>query len=107
MADDMEYLSVREVAGIFHVSVDTVRNWCKSGRLKAVRPGTKEYRIPRSSLERLTSEAAADEDERLRVAGVAVWERAIAAGLLPSEPTPEVIGRIAGILQRHYADEAL
>ena len=47
-------LSVRETAEVFNVSEYTVREWCRTGILEANKPvGTKSWRIPRESVEKL------------------------------------------------------
>ena len=50
MAEELEFLTPKEVAGILRVSPRTVQRWVKEGRLRAVRVG-KLWRIPREALE--------------------------------------------------------
>ena len=47
-------LTVTEAAKEFACSSGTVKNWIKSGRIKAYRPG-RDYRIPWSEIERIKS----------------------------------------------------
>ena len=51
----MKYmLNVKEAAEVFDVSEFTIREWCREGILEAVKPpGTKSWRIPRQSIEKL------------------------------------------------------
>lgn len=47
-------MSTKEAAEYFGVTPFTIREWCKDGTLKAVKPpGTKSWRIPRESVEKL------------------------------------------------------
>lgn len=50
MAEKLELLTPKEVAGILRVSPRTVQRWVKEGKLRAVRVG-KLWRIPREALE--------------------------------------------------------
>ena len=50
-------LTVTEAAKELAHSTGTVRNWCRSGRIHAYRPG-RDYRIPWSEIERIKSERA-------------------------------------------------
>lgn len=59
---DHEYLTVREAADLLRVSVPTIRRWIASGRLRAVRPGGRTVRVPRS--EALNGRPGAAEDWR-------------------------------------------
>jgi len=45
---DKRYLTVKEVAKLFGVTPLTVRNWDKTGRLKALRNPINNYRVYRS-----------------------------------------------------------
>lgn len=51
---DEELITVAEIADKFHVSVWAVREWIKSGKLNAIRPG-KSYLVPRSELVRFAN----------------------------------------------------
>lgn len=46
-----ELLKIREAAEILHVTTTTIRNWIKTGKLKAIRNCTGRMRIRRSDLE--------------------------------------------------------
>ena len=46
-----ELLKIREAAEILHVTTITIRNWIKTGKLKALRNCTGRMRIRRSDLE--------------------------------------------------------
>jgi excisionase family DNA binding protein len=47
-------VTVREAALIFEVKEITIREWCREGILEAIKPpGTKAWRIPRESIEKL------------------------------------------------------
>lgn len=45
-------MTVKEVAEVFEVEPLTVREWCRTGKIAAAKPG-KAWRIPRSEVERL------------------------------------------------------
>ncbi|WP_170433117.1 helix-turn-helix domain-containing protein [Ruegeria arenilitoris] len=49
ITEDAAYLSVRDVAALFRISIKTVRRWIKSGELPATRLG-RDWRIARSDL---------------------------------------------------------
>lgn len=51
-----KYFSCKEVAEITGKSIRAVWNWCKSGKLKAGRPGGREYVIKESDLVEFLSE---------------------------------------------------
>jgi len=42
--------STKEVADVFSVTAETVRNWIATGRLKATQVGGHQYRVTRSDL---------------------------------------------------------
>lgn len=47
-------VTVKEAAEIFEVQPFTIREWCRDGRLEAIKPpGTKAWRIPRESIDKL------------------------------------------------------
>lgn len=48
--DDLEMLTVEEVADIMKVNVRTVRAWVNSGDLARTWIGTREYRISKADL---------------------------------------------------------
>lgn len=45
-----EWLTVEEVAALLKVSAETVRRWIAGGKLRAAKPGGKEWRISRAAL---------------------------------------------------------
>lgn len=47
----VEYFSCSEIAQITGVKAATVRRWCKTGKLKASRPGGRVYIVEKSDLE--------------------------------------------------------
>lgn len=46
-----QYLTVEDIADLLGVSVDTVRNWIKQGRLEAYKVG-RDYRISNEQFEK-------------------------------------------------------
>lgn len=48
--DDMEMLTVEEVAELMKVNIRTVRAWVQSGELPRIWIGKREYRISRADL---------------------------------------------------------
>lgn len=49
-------MTVKEVAEIFEVQPITIREWLRNGILQGVRPpGTKAWRVPRESVEKLVN----------------------------------------------------
>jgi excisionase family DNA binding protein len=68
---DDELLTVKEVAARLKVNPQTVRRWIRSGRLPAVRIGTRGHRVRATELRRLTNkppELTPDRLERQRKA---------------------------------------
>ncbi len=59
MADDEKLLSASEVAKEFQVTDQTIRNWIKSGALKAIKIG-RDHRIRREDVDELLSRAQAE-----------------------------------------------
>lgn len=52
-----KYYRIRQIADLLSVSSNTIENWIKAGRVKAVNigsPTTPRYRIPESEMQRLT-----------------------------------------------------
>jgi excisionase family DNA binding protein len=47
----LEYYSVDEVAKLLGFHPDTVRLWCREGKLPGARKFGRDWRIPRSALE--------------------------------------------------------
>lgn len=54
MADDEKLLSASEVAKEFQVTDQTIRNWIKSGALKAIKIG-RDHRIRREDVDEPSS----------------------------------------------------
>ena len=48
---EVAYFSCADVAEMTGVKLRTVWNWCNSGKLKASRPGGRDYMIKKSDLE--------------------------------------------------------
>ena len=46
-----ELLSMKEVASTLSVTIETVRRWCRSGKLKHVKLGKKLLRVKKGDLE--------------------------------------------------------
>jgi len=59
MADD-ELLTVAEVAAIFRVTLQTIRNWIEWGKLPALRVG-RSFRVRREHIDALLDQAQADD----------------------------------------------
>jgi len=53
--------TIQEVARLLEFSDQTIREWAKAGRIKAVRPGIRAFRIPRAEVERLLAEFMIDD----------------------------------------------
>jgi excisionase family DNA binding protein len=73
--DDMELLTVSQAAEAFSATSQTIRNWIRGDRVKAVRIGNR-FLIPRSEIERLRGEISAAQ-------GDSTWEHEPG---LPPEP---------------------
>lgn len=55
------FVSTKEAARIFEVQPLTIRQWCRDGILEAIKPpGTKAWKIPRESIERLAQKKYGD-----------------------------------------------
>lgn len=52
-----EFYTVKEFAAACCLNTNTVYRMCDRGEIAAIRPGGKEWRIPRSEIDRLTHEA--------------------------------------------------
>lgn len=52
---DEKYFTPRQVAEKFEVTADTIRVWTRTGKLRAIKLGTKT-RIPESAVEELARE---------------------------------------------------
>jgi excisionase family DNA binding protein len=57
-------MTVKEVADTLRVHPTTVREWIRSGRLKAARFGGKDYRIKREDYEKFIQEHYHADDEK-------------------------------------------
>lgn len=55
VAVNKQYYTVEDIAKELEVSVDTIRNWIKSGRLEAFKVG-RDYRISREQFQRFMDE---------------------------------------------------
>jgi excisionase family DNA binding protein len=53
--------TIAEVAALLRFSEQTIREWARSGQIKAVRPGLRAWRIPRAEVERLLAQFGIDE----------------------------------------------
>ena len=60
---DKEFLSVKEIAEMLGVSVDTVQGWIRRKELAAYKVGTKAYRIKREDLDKFLAERRTKKDE--------------------------------------------
>jgi excisionase family DNA binding protein len=45
------YYTVEEVSAILHTHVETVRKWCRTGRLEGARKFGKDWFIPRTTID--------------------------------------------------------
>jgi excisionase family DNA binding protein len=59
----MDFLTVDEFAKVLKVCPHTVRKLIRAGKIYAVRPGLRQYRIPATELERLTIMSMFKEDK--------------------------------------------
>ncbi len=55
-----EMYTIAEVARLLRFSEITIRLWVREGRIRAVRPGMRAYRIPRAEVERLLGQHGID-----------------------------------------------
>lgn len=46
-----DYLTTKEIAEILKVHPKTVSHWIRKGRLPAIRPGTRNYRVAKVDFE--------------------------------------------------------
>lgn len=53
--------TIQEVAELLRFSEQTVRDWARSGQIKAVRPGLRAWRVPRAEVERLLAQFQIDD----------------------------------------------
>ena len=56
---DREYMTAPEVAKLLGVSQRTVVVWCKAGKLKAYRPGGRNFIVKREDLDKFLEGAKA------------------------------------------------
>jgi excisionase family DNA binding protein len=94
------YLTTAEVAEILKVSPETVVNYCRRSELDHIKV-RRQYRIPEPGLAKFLAGAGTVEADARRM-----LDRSIAEGLIPEDPPPEVLGRIAEVLRQHYRDQA-
>ena len=60
---DKEFLSVKEIAEILGVSVDTVQGWIRRKELVAYKVGAKAYRVKREDFDKFLAERRTKKDE--------------------------------------------
>jgi excisionase family DNA binding protein len=89
-----ELYSVEQVAARLNLHVRTVRNYVRTGRLKATRIG-KQYRIAGSDLESFTGSARTANGLRARNAG---WNMEVSTVALIDGVTPELANRLTTLL---------
>ena len=53
MREEEKYYKVKEVAEMFRVSAQSIRDWIKIGKIKAISVSERTVRIPESEVERL------------------------------------------------------
>jgi excisionase family DNA binding protein len=53
--------TIAEVANLLRFSEQTIREWARTGQIKAVRPGLRAWRIPRAEVERLLAQYGINE----------------------------------------------
>lgn len=63
----MKWLTVAEVAEQLRVDRETVRGWCRSGRLPAARAGG-QYRISQTALDNFLNRPQKGDDEKKSLA---------------------------------------
>lgn len=51
MTQEPQYYTVEEVARILGVDEETVRRWCRQGKIPGVKRFGREYRIPKASID--------------------------------------------------------
>jgi excisionase family DNA binding protein len=73
---DQELLTASQAAEVLSATSQTIRNWIRSGRLRAVRIGNRFF-IPRAEVDRLRRELPAV------ALGEGVWESAEDAPVVP------------------------
>ena len=95
---------VGEAARTLGVSVDTIRRWDSSGRIKTVRDASNRRLVPASELDRLRARRPDDLSARNRLAGTVREVRV--EGLL-AQITIDVQGpaRVVALITREAAEE--
>lgn len=53
--------TIQEVAALLRFSDQTIREWARTGQIKAVRPGLRAWRVPRAEVERLLAQFQIDD----------------------------------------------
>ena len=59
-----EYLTPEEIAEKLRIHPDTVRRWIRTGALKGVKVGPRQWRVTRESIEAFLNDN--DQDKRIR-----------------------------------------
>lgn len=60
---EQKYYKIREVSEVLGITVRTVRQWIRDGKIKSVKfPGSRMHFIPKSELERLGGLSDGNED---------------------------------------------
>jgi excisionase family DNA binding protein len=83
--DDLELLTVSQAAEAFNATSQTVRNWIRGDRLRAVRIGNR-FLIPREEIERMRGDRSGD---RPPTGGESLWDY---SDERPREPLRRKIG---------------
>lgn len=55
-----KFYTIQEVAELLQFSDQTIRDWVRSGRIKAMRPGLRAWRIPPAEVARLMGQLDTD-----------------------------------------------
>lgn len=55
-----QFYTTKEVADILLFSEQTIREWVREGKIKAVRPGLRAWRIPSAEVDRLMNQFQVD-----------------------------------------------
>lgn len=59
---EVAYLRVPEIAKMTGISTEVVRKWCRDGKLKAAKPGGKDYLIKASDFNEFMESSAKKEE---------------------------------------------
>lgn len=59
---EIAYLKVAEIAKMTGLRAEVIRRWCRSGMLKASKPGGKDYLVKKSDFDKFMDESAAKGD---------------------------------------------